>query len=386
MGPIKLVSDPVDKGDIDALCKWLQQTPTPQLSKGPLTLEFEKAWAKAVGRKHSLMVNSGSSANYLLFSALKINGYLEDGSKVVIPALCWATSLAPCFQLNLQPILCDINLTDLSADLNHLEEIFKTQKPKAFLLVPILGLVPNMQAIVELCAMYGVKLLIDSCESAGSKFNGRFLEDFGLISTSSHYIGHQIVAIESGSVSTSDDELYDTLRLLRAHGWSRELSDEKRKAYREKYNLSKFNELYTFFIPAYNFRSTDLNAFIGLRHIAIMDDIINARNRNFLLYNKYLKTEWKPVQNENCFVSNLGYPVIHENRDEIAEALRGNNVECRPLVSGSMGKQPFWVDRYGVTPLKNADYVTENGMYIPNHPLLTEEEIKYVCELINGKL
>jgi len=248
----------------------------------------------------------------------------------------------------------------------------------------ILGLVPDMQSIVELCSKYGVLLLIDNCESAGSKFNGRFLEDFGLMCSSSHYVGHQINCLEAGSICTDNEDLYDTLKLLRSHGWTRDLSDKKKKFYREKYNLAKFTELYSFIVPAYNFRSTDLNAFIGLRHVAKMNEIITARNTNFHLYNELLKSDyWKPIQNESCFVSNLGYPVIHPKRDEIVEALRGNNIEVRPLVSGNMGTQPFFQDLYGKQNLKNADTVTEYGLYLPNHDKLIETEIKFVCDIVN---
>jgi CDP-6-deoxy-D-xylo-4-hexulose-3-dehydrase len=384
MKPIKLVSDPVDREDINALCEWLQQDPIPQLSKGSMTLAFEQKWADAVGRSYSVFVNSGSSANFLMFDCLKITGRLVTGDKIVCQSICWITSISPIVQLGMTPILCDINLHDLSADLDSLEAIFKKEKPKAFLLVPILGLVPDMQEVVELCAKHGVVLLIDNCESAGSKFNGRFLEDYGLMCSSSHYVGHQINCIEGGSISTDDKDLYETLKMLRSHGWTRDTSHETKKFYREKYNLAKFTELYSFIYPAYNLRSTDLNAFIGIRHVAKMDEIIGARNKNFHLYNELLQNDyWKPVQNESCFVSNLGYPVIHPKRDEIVEALRGNNVEVRPLVSGNMGLQPYWINLYGKQPLKNADMITSEGCYLPNHDKLTESEIEFVCNIVN---
>lgn len=384
--PIKLVSDPVNKSDIKALCDWLGngERDVPQISKGKKTLEFEQKWADAIGREYSVFVNSGSSANLLMIDALKQIGILKSGDKIVVPSLAWITSVSPIIQLGFTPILVDCNMQDLSADLDHLEQIFKKDHPKVFLLVPILGLVPDMQKIIELCSKHGVRLIIDNCESVGSKFKGRLLEDYGLMASSSHYVGHQITSGEGGSIATSDEDLYSLLKQLRSHGWTRDLTEERQKEYRVKYNLSKFNELYSFIYPAYNLRSTELQAFLGIRNIDKMDQIIDARNKNFLLYNEMIDNKyWKPVQNENCFVSNLGYPVIHPKRDEIIESLRGNGVECRPLVSGSMNQQPFWIELYGKQYLKNVDLVNDYGLYLPNHPDLTEDEIKFVSSIVN---
>lgn len=189
---VKLVEDTIDKNDIDALCKWLQQDIIPRLTKGPLTEEFEKKYSDWLGTKYSVFVNSGSSALLLMLYSLIELKKLQKKDKVVIPALAWATDLAPVIQFDLTPVICDINLSDLSVDLRHLEHIFYTEQPKALMLVSVLGLVPNMDEIIRLCKKYNVILLEDCCESLGSTYKDQKLGTFGLMSCTSGYAGHHM--------------------------------------------------------------------------------------------------------------------------------------------------------------------------------------------------
>jgi len=159
---IKLVSDTIDKSDIKSLTEWLNQDITPRLTKGDLTWELEKKWAKKIGTRFSVFVNSGSSAILLTLAAMKESGKLEN-NKVVVPALSWATDVSSPMLLGYDVHMCDCNLHDLSCDLVHLEELFEKERPASFILVSPLGLVPNMTQIVDLCNRYGVKLLEDVC-------------------------------------------------------------------------------------------------------------------------------------------------------------------------------------------------------------------------------
>ena len=137
---IRLVEDTIDNNDIDNLVSWLQTYP--RLTKGQLTIEFEQKWSNWIGCKHSLFVNSGSSANLIILAALKFGNYLAN-NKILVPGLAWATDLAPVMQLGFEPVLCDINLNTLSVDLGKLEHVFATEKPSCMLLVSVLGLVPS---------------------------------------------------------------------------------------------------------------------------------------------------------------------------------------------------------------------------------------------------
>ena len=182
-----------------------------------------------------------------MLHALLEAGKIEPSSKVVVPALAWATDLSPVMQLGLQPILCDINLKDLSVDLEHLEEIFQEQAPAALILVSVLGLSPDMKKIESLCERYNVLLLEDVCESMGTEFEKKRLGSFGVMSSFSTYFGHHISTIEGGFVNTDDDELYEMLLAVRSHGWDRDLSPKTKKTLQKQWAVSEFDSMYTFY-------------------------------------------------------------------------------------------------------------------------------------------
>ena len=377
---IKLVNDTISNSDIDLLIEWLKTYP--RLTKGSLTVELEEKWSNWLGVDKSVFCNSGSSANLLMLWALVEGGRIPRDSKVVIPSVAWSTDLAPVIQLGMTPLLCDINLDNLSINLTHLEELFKKSRPNVLLLVSVLGLVPDMQAIVNLCDKYNVILLEDTCESMGSEFNGKKLGTFGLMSSFSTFFGHHISTIEGGFVSTNDNDLYEVLKSIRSHGWDRDNSAEHKNKLRTQWGTSEFDALYTFYHSGFNLRSTDLQAFIGINQIDKLDEICKVRNENFNLYQKELKF-FKPyiIENRN-FISNFAYPVIHENRDAIVERLQKANIEVRPMICGSMGSQPFYVKRYGEKILDNSSTVDRFGFYIPNHPGLSKDDIFTITGII----
>ena len=379
---ITLVKDTIGNEDIDSLIDWLKSYP--RLTKGPVTLKFENKFSKWLGRKYSVFCNSGSSANLLMLSVLKEK---YDFKKVVVPSVAWSTDLAPVMQLGLQPILCDCNMKDLSVDFHHLEKIFMEESPDVLLLVSALGLVPDMKKIIELCSKYDVLLLEDVCESLGCKYKGKNLGTFGKMSSFSTFFGHHISTIEGGIVSTDDKELYELLVSLRSHGWARDLSVESQLKLLEEWNVSEFDSLYTFYYSGFNMRSTDLQAYIGLAQIDKLDDWGRKRRNNFDLYQRLIENDyWKPDVDLNNFVSNFAYPIISPHRDKIIKKLQDNKVEIRPLICGSMGTQPFYVKKYGRLELPNVSIVDKYGFYVPNNPTLTEEEIEFICELINSEI
>jgi len=386
MNMINLVKDTISNDDIDKLVGWLQTYP--RLTKGPLTLELEQKWSDWIGTKYSVFCNSGSSANLLMLSAYIENTRMQKDRnklKIVVPSVSWATDLAPIIQLGLTPILCDCNLNDLSIDLDHLNEIITSHgKIDALLLVSVLGLVPKMDKIQDICDKHDIVLLEDSCESMGSKHKGQNLGTFGSMSSFSTFFGHHISTIEGGFVSTNDKELYDLLLSLRSHGWDRDLDKKSQNKLRDAWDVSGFESLYTFYYPGYNLRSTDLNAFIGIGQIDNLNEWGLVREKNFRLYQRLIHNDyWKPKLYPNSFVSNFAYPIIHPARNEIAQQLQNNSVEVRPLVCGSMGNQPFYKKQYGKIKLPNADKIDEYGLYVPNNPKLTENEVTIVADIVN---
>lgn len=383
MKRIDLIQDTIDNKDIDQLIEWLKNYP--RLTKGNKTLEFEASWSSWLGTKFSVFVNSGSSANLLMLYALKVLNKMKN-NKVCVPSLCWATDLAPVLQFDLQPILIDCNLENLSVDLNHLESVFLEEKPAVMILVSVLGLSPDMGKIVELCRKYDVILLEDNCESQGTKFQGTKLGNFGLMSSFSTYFGHTMSTIEGGVISTNDEEIYNTLLQLRSHGWDRDLSSEKQTQLRQEWGVSDFSALYTFYIPGFNLRSTDLQAQLGLQQLEKVDGMIQNRFNNFLYYKSKLEGKtWFPKTFQDEFTSNFAIPVITKtitDKDKLVQELQENNIACRPLISGSMGTQPFYKKLYGEKKLPNCSVVDERGIYVPNHDKMTKEDIDRVCDIL----
>lgn len=379
---IPLTKNTISNEEIDQLSNWLKTYP--RLTKGELTIEFEKEWSKYLGVEYSIFVNSGSSANLLMIYYLIESGLVKRGEKIIVPALSWATSLAPVTQFGLSPVLCDCNLDDLSIDIEHFKQLIKEHKPKALVLVPILGFVPNMDEIKNICDQNNIILLEDTCESLGSEYNKRKLGTFGLMSTFSTYFGHHISTIEGGMICTNDKKVANILKGLRSHGWDRDMDSDYASDLREKYNVDEFNSLYTFYYNGFNVRSTDLQAFLGIRQLERLPEIVDKRNDNYNLYRKNIKNDiWKPKETSNNFISNFAYPIISENRQNIINNLKLNNIECRPLLSGSLSRQPYWYDNFGKIELKNADLIHDNGLYLPNNHEMSDEDILKICKVIN---
>ena len=383
MSKISLVEDTINRDDINKLAKWLTSgDDIPRLTKGPLTIQLESKWSAWLGIKNTVFCNSGSSANLLMLWSLVEAKRINKNCKVVVPAISWATDLSPVIQLGMEPILCDCKMDDLSIDLDDFYKIAKEQKPDVLILVSVLGLAPQMDKIVDICNEFNIILLEDACESMGTKFKNKKLGTFGLMSSFSTYFGHHISTIEGGFISTNDDEIYEILKCIRSHGWTRDSGNEFVKNQINEWKTNEFDLLYKFYYSGFNMRSTDLQAFIGLGQIDKLDYICNRRNENFHIYNEGLG-DFAPImsQGEN-FISNFAYPIISTNREKIVNNLKNNDIEVRPLICGSMGHQPFYVKKYKRVALKNADMVNKHGMYIPNHQSLTEDQINKIITTV----
>jgi len=411
---IQLVKDTIDKQDIVNLISWLSTNP--RLTKGDLTIKFEKLWSKYTGVKHSVYVNSGSSANLAMAYALQVSGRLKN--KVVIaPAVSWVTTVAPFIQLGYDVKLCDCDKETLGLDPVHLEKLIEEYDPSVVIFVHVLGFPNKMNEIKKLTDNKCI-LLEDSCESIGSTYDTNKTGTFGLMSSFSFYFGHHISTIEGGMISTDDDEMYNILKSIRAHGWNRDLDEPYKTIIKGDTDVDEFKDLYTFYYPGFNLRSTDLQAYIGLLQMDKIDTIVDNRHSNYMLYHNNIKNDyWKIKPTENSFVSNFAYPIITPKIKELVKALKDNNIETRPLICGSIANQPFWIE--SVTKqmdefndeiddfncfildkedeimkikcqshdeFKMAEEVDKFGLYLPNNHQLTEEEILFVCDVVNGVL
>lgn len=377
--PIKLVKDTISNTEIDDLALWLKTYP--QLTKGPKTIEFEELWSKWLGVKYSVFLNSGSSANLAMLYALKISNKLKN-NKVIVPCVSWVTTLSPVIQFGLEPILCETDKDTLGIDVEYFEKLCQEHNPSCVILVHVLGFSNKLKEILDICKKYDVILLEDSCESVGTIYDGKKTGTFGLMSSFSTYFGHHYSTIEGGFVCTDDFELYEILKSIRSHGWSRDLSKETQKKFQEDHNIDEFRNLYTFYYPGFNLRATDLQAFLGINQLKTLDEKNYRRYENFLLYDKLIKNPYWKIKDDG-FVSNFSYPVIHPNKNKIVNRLIDAKVECRPLICGSMSRQPFYYKVYGHKSYEFSDIIHDYGMYIPNNPDMSFEEINYIADAVN---
>ncbi len=341
-----LVENPYSNDDIKEGIKVLKSK---QLTISYKTTFFERKFSIKLKSKYSLMVNSGSSANLLALQCL-INPYrkkrLSKNDEVIIPTLCWSTSLWPIIQSGLKPIFVDTNENSLNIDENEIEKKI-TKKTKAILLVHVLGNTCDMDRIIKIKKKYNLILIEDTCESLGTKYRNKYLGTFGEFSTFSFYSSHQISSGEGGMISCKSKDDYNIIKSLRSHGWSRGTSFEN-KIHNDNKQLDK---RFIFFNSGYNLRPTEIAAAIGYNQFKKLDQFIKIRkiNRNKIIKsiknNDFLKKKIDFFkENKNVKPSWFGIPIKlltnYENKKKIIINLEKNGIETRPIISGNFAKQP----------------------------------------------
>ncbi|MEK6856656.1 MAG: DegT/DnrJ/EryC1/StrS family aminotransferase [Nanoarchaeota archaeon] len=373
------------------LCDFIMQTE--KLSMGEKCLEFEKKFSTYQGRKYSVFFNSGSSANFALIYALINLGLIKKGDNVGFSVLTWATNVMPLLQLNLNPIPIDVSLSHLNISSGHLEKSLEKFEKKCLFLTNLLGFCGDLDEIRKICDDKKILLIEDNCESLGSEFKGKKLGNFGLASTSSFYVGHHLSTIEGGMVCTDDEELFDMLRKVRAHGWDRNLEEEKQEKLKEMHNIDDFYSRYTFYTQGFNFRPTEIQGFIGVEQLRYIDDLNKIRNKNFLEFDSVVKdnSDFHRLDVGHMdFISNFAYPLICKDKESFEEYKNKfkDKVEIRPIVGGSMVEQPFFRNYLShKTPKEefnciNAGKIHKQGFYFPNNAELTKEEKLQITELL----
>ena len=376
-----LAEQTITSDDLDDLTTWLKTNPW--LTQGPLVREFEQRWAAWLGVRHATYVNSGSSANLLMYYALLLSRRLRN-NRVVVPAVSWATTVAPAIQLEYEPMMCEADWSTFGLDMNVLEDILRQHSPAVVAVVHVLGVPNDMETLVRLRDRYEFVLLEDACAAAGSRYDGRSVGTFGTMSSFSFFYGHHLSTIEGGMVCTDDEQLHDILVQIRSHGWARDLTTDKEARLARERGIIEFNRPFTFYYPGFNVRSTDLNARIGLAQLRRASEVVARRVEVHRLYQDRMRDGGLHCQaNDRATISSISFSALAhsvEHRDRIAAALRANAVETRPLGGGNMSRQPFWFDRYGATDFPVADRIHTTAFQLPNHPLLSAEDVNFICD------
>lgn len=370
----RLAEDTLTADDLHALADWLRTEP--HLTQGPMVRAFERAWSDWLGVADSVFVSSGSAANFALIAAVHQREGRGRRLRVGVSAVTWPTNLTPSLMLGHDVTVFDVQAQTLGVDTAQVCKAMDEGLLDVLFVTHLLGLNALDHEIVDSARRNGVVLLEDCCESHGATFDGRSVGTWGTGSTFSFYFGHHMSTIEGGMVSTDDPELADLVRLVRAHGLARESGrfEDHRAAHPD------VDPRFLFVATGLNFRSTDLNAFLGLRQLELLDERIAARNRNLARWIERLPDMfWRDYRTRGA--SSFALPLIAERGVPVA-AVRANldeaGVESRPVVAGNLLRQPFLRSEAvhvadGGTPV--ADSVHERGLYVGNGHHVTEQQV-----------
>ena len=302
---------------------------------GRETQAFEEAYAGYCGSKYCVAVNSGSSANLLMVAAWTLR---YGRGTVIVPAVGWATSYSPFQQYGWTLRFVDIDRETLNFDLEKLHAA--SDHADAILAINLLGN-PN-----EFAAFPNLPILEDNCEAMGAVYKGKKTGTFGVMSSHSTYFSHHMCTIEGGMVTTDDEYLYNMLLSLRSHGWTRHLPEENLLGYQP--------EKFTFILPGYNVRPTEMQAAIGIEQLKKLPGFIEQRRENA---SRFPYRTQKEIGESSWF----GFAVFGEDREKV------KGYESRPVVTGNFLRQPV-IDyyRYEAGPMPNANYIHDHAIMIGN--------------------
>jgi CDP-6-deoxy-D-xylo-4-hexulose-3-dehydrase len=395
---IRLADSTIDDADISDLCDILSARPggkPPRLTQGEITREFERRWAAWVGRKYACFVNSGSSANLLMFAAAR-ERLSRPGREIVcvMPATGWATTFAPALQLQgFRPVILDVENETWGIDADAVEETLKAQGgPAVVVCVHVLGVPCRVERLRQICDACGATLLEDSCASPGSSVNGKKVGTFGDMSAFSLYFGHPVSTVEGGMVCTDDEETHHLLLMLRSHGWAADLPEKAQAALKRKWRTPEFSERFTFYVEGFNLRGDEMRARLGLSQMRKINDVMKVRKRNhrayydaFAKHNGRFSCQSVRAGEEPASISFGACAASREHRDRISAALTAHGIEHRPVGVGCVVRQPFWRKRFGETEKGSfpvAERLDDTAFLLPNHARLTERDIEFVAGVV----
>lgn len=383
----KLAEKIIDGKDIAALTAWFgtKDNSLPQLTKGALTKELELSWAKWVGTKYAVFVNSGSSANFLMAYTALLTKKLRN-KKVIVPSVGWVTTVSPFMQLGFDLIMCGANPDTFGFDPDQFEALLKKHRPALVIMVQVLGVPDDMDVLKHLQKKYKFMLLEDACAALGAQYDGRKVGTFGDMSSFSFYFGHQLSTIEGGMVNTNDKKLYDLLLLLRSHGWGKDLDEKTHSRLMRKYKIDGSHKAFTFFVPGLNLRNTEVGAFLGLRMMRKADSVTRIRRRNHLIYAANLKSVTFQRWNSKSVPCSISFAALSRDgahRKAIVKELNRNRIETRLFSAGNLGLHPFWFENYGRFHHPVSDALYSRGFFLPNHESLAPQDIKSICKVVN---
>ena len=371
----------ITDGDLITLVDFIQKTK--RFTQFTNVRAFETNFADWQGCRYCVYVNSGSSANLILLSAVQEAYAWNAGDEVIVPAVTWTTTVTPVMQLGLKSVFVDVNLDDLAVDYERVRAAI-TPRTRAIFVAHLLGFPASIDKLQEIIGGREIVILEDCCESQGALLNGIKVGNHGIGGTFSFYWGHHMTTVEGGMVCTNDEDIYKLLLLKRSHGLARELPQKFHAELKTKYSDIDFNFL--FLTDGFNVRNTEFNAVLGLEQLRRIDDYIAIRNRNYALFLSHCK-RFLPhlIIVEKIGVSSFVLPFffrVKKHKMAFLDVIERSGIESRPLISGNLLRQPFLVSHLDVNSVPNAEFIHENAFYIGNNQFVDNERLDTLFELM----
>ncbi len=345
-----------------------------RFSMGEKVREFEESFSKYLNCKYAVMVNSGSSANLLMIASLFYTKkpLLKTGDEVIVPAISWSTTYFPLHQYGLKIKFVDIDKDTLNFDIEKLSEAISSST-KLIMAVNLLGNPNHFDDIKSLIKDKEIQLIEDNCESLGSQYKDQYTGTLGLCGSFSTFFSHHISTMEGGVIATNNDEIYQILVSLRAHGWTRNLP--KNNLITGSKSDDDFEESFKFVLPGYNLRPLELSGAIGIEQIKKLNSFIDIRRKNASHFKLIMQDNpYFMIQKEISKSSWFGFSLTIKKdsgiqRKDLISFLNEKLIDYRPIVTGSFVKQPVikYLNVDLSQDLSNADYIHENGLFIGNH-------------------
>ncbi len=369
------------------------------ISSGENVRKFEVSFSKKFNIKHSLMVNSGSSANLVMIAALKKRLGWDDGDEIILSVVGFPTTLSPIIQNNLKPVFLDIEMDTLNFDLNLFESSI-TKKTKAVFVSPVLGNPPNFDKIIEICKKYNLILILDNCDSLGSKWNGKYLNEYAYASSCSFYPAHHITTGEGGMVSTDDEEL---MKIARSISWwgrdcycvgSANLLCNGTCKNRFSNWLPNYDGVvdhkYIFTNIGYNLKPLDLQGSIGLEQLKKFDVLhekrIKIKNEISKIFSFFIDDINIPSELVEAETGWFGVPIICKNKilkNNLVKFLEDNGIQTRNYFAGNILIHPAYSYLDDFKKYENSNKVLDLVFFVGCSPSYDNNTLEYIKTVLS---
>lgn len=371
------------------------------ITTGEKVFLFEKYFSNKFNCKYSFMVNSGSSANLVLMTALKKRFNWEDDDEIIVSPVGFATTVSVIHQNRLKPVFIDIEWDTLNFDLNQIEDKI-TPHTKAIFVSPVLGNPPDMDKLISICEKHGLKLIGDNCDSLGSKWDGKYLNEYYVAFSNSFYPAHHISTGEGGMVCTDDEELKKLM--VSIAWWGRDCycvgsanllscgtCGKRFDNWLESYD-GVIDHKYVFSNMGYNLKPLDLQGAIGSVQLDKFTEIEENRKRSKETIERIFTSSIPNIRtpkiasekSEPCW---FGTPFICEEeglKPKLVQFLEDNKIQTRNYFAGNILMHPGYsfLDDYKNYP--EANKVLDKVFFIGAAPHYTDVVFDYIEEVVKN--